>query len=107
MKIVDHFPRLELDLQFLLCRVDTDDLANISVKDLFVVIVLVLDDLVPEPKLPAEPLHRRFGVTQRVQPSLQKSVHRSGAQVATVHGTEDLDIENWVKPQLTGNAFFY
>jgi len=59
-----------------------------------------------QPELPAESLDHRLIATQRAKTVLQKHIHCARAKVATVHGTEHLNVQNRIKPQLPRDAFF-
>ena len=75
-----HVRLVEADGDRALFGIDTDDLADVAVEDVFVIVVFGLDDLVAEAELPAELLDRGFVRAGRVQLGLETEVEFADAQ---------------------------
>src|SRR5205823_10558919 len=88
---------LEVDRELALLHIDARHRAEIAVVNLLVVVILDLHDLVARTEGPAEPLDA--DLAGRVQRVLQLDIERAGAETATVHRTEHLDVAYRVEPE--------
>ena len=99
-KIVNHLPLIELHRDLALDQVDLRNLPNVAVEHVLVVVVLRLDDLVPDPEPPAELLHDWFLGPGRIQLGLESRVQLADAERATVHRAEHLDVTDGFQQSL-------
>lgn len=82
-------------------RLDIPDVADVTVVDLLVVIVLDLHNLIAGRESPAESLD--LTLPSGVQRHLQLDVKRASADAASVHGAENLDVPNGIKTETLGD----
>ena len=77
--------------------VNAIDVADVTVVDLLIVVVLDLHHLVARREGPAEPLDHAFA--SRVQGSLEFDIEGPRAHPAAVHRTQDLDVANRIETE--------
>jgi hypothetical protein len=73
-------------------RLDIPDVADVTVVDLLVAVVLDVHNLIAGRESPAEPLD--LALPSGVQRRLQLDVQRARTDAASVHGAENLDVPN-------------
>ena len=105
-EVINHIPLVEPNDDLLLDWVNFGDDANVPVENLLVVVVLGLNDLVAEAKLPAVFLNEGLVLLERIEGVLQLQVQLTDAKGAPVHGTEHLNVPDGVKAELSRNPLF-
>src|ERR1017187_9192222 len=93
--VVRHQPVVEPYRDFLLDGIDLLDHADVTIEDFFFVVVLRLDDLVPDLEPPAESLRGGFTETNGIQSTLEHRVQLTDADRAPVHRAQNLYVADW------------
>src|SRR5664280_1191763 len=96
--VVDNQPFVEPYRDFLLHGVDPLDHAYVAVEDLLFVVVLSLDDLVPDLEPPAESLRGGFTEPNGIQSTLEHRVQLADSDRSPVHWAQNLNVTDWVEP---------
>src|SRR5262245_25733761 len=100
-KSVGDGSAVETSDKFSRIRIDIVDIADVAVIDLLVVIVLDLHHLIAGREGPAEALD--LTLARRVQRRLQFDVERAGADTASIHWTQNLDVADGVEAKAARN----
>jgi hypothetical protein len=74
------------------------DHADVAIEDLLLVVVLRLDDLVPDLEPPAKSLRGGFTETNRIQSTLEHDVQFADSDRSPVHWAQNLNVTDWVEP---------
>ena len=106
-EVVDHLLILESDGHALVGEVDHLYPPHVAVEDILVIVVLHLNDLVPDTEIPSELLDLGPSRPSGVEEDLQSPVHLPGPQRAAMHGTEHLDVLDGVDTQPSGDPLLY
>src|ERR1700719_1866329 len=96
-------PSVESDRHLAEFEIDGSNEADVSVVDLFVIVILDLHDLVADGKGRPEFLDLWF--SSRIESPLQFDVQRTGAEPAAVHRAEHLDVAHGIEAEAAGDTF--
>src|ERR1035438_1816782 len=102
--VVDNQPVVEPYRDFLLHGIDLLDHADVAVEDLLLLVVLRLDDFVPNLEPPSKSLRGGLTRTNRVQSALEHCVQLADSDRAPIHRAQDLYVTNGVEAMALGNS---
>ena len=86
--VFDEALGIETDVELHRIGVDGGDVADVAIEDLFVVVVVCLDDLVADAEGGLETLDLEFDLVRRIEGELQRMIERRGAEQVAVVGAE-------------------
>src|SRR2546430_5214049 len=96
-------PAVESDRHLAEFEIDGLDEADVSVVDLFVIVVLDLHELVADGK--GHPEFLDLWVSSRIEGPLQFDIQRTGSESAAVHRAEHLNVAHGIEAEAAGDAF--
>src|ERR1035441_1087126 len=102
--VVRHQPVVEPYRDFLLDGIDLLDHADVTIEDFFFVVVLRLDDLVPDLEPPAESLRGGFTETNGIQSTLEHRVQLADSDRSPVHWAQNLNVADGIEPMPSWDA---
>ncbi len=97
-EVVFHQPVIESDREFLLNRIDLLDGADVAIKHFLLVVVLRLDDFVPDLEPPSKSLNGGLTWPNRVQSALQHDVQLADSDRSPIHRAQNLNVADRVEP---------
>src|ERR1019366_4675140 len=97
-EVVRHQPVIEPYRDFLLDGIDFLDHADVTIEDLFLVVVLRLNHLVPDLEPPAESLRGGFTEPNGIQSALEYRVQLADSDRSPVHWAQNLTVAEGVEP---------
>ena len=99
-ELVGDLPLAEPNAHLLLFLVDCADAADIAVKDLFIVVIRCLDDLVSDAEEISEALILLAVLAVGIERGLKTRVEFTDSEAPAVHRAEDLDVLDGIDPQV-------
>ena len=101
-KAINDSAPIEAGGEFAVVWIDIVDVADVTVIDFLVVVILDLHDLVAGREGPAKAFD--LSLASRVQRFLQFDIERSGTDAATVHRTKHLDVADRIETEALGDS---